>query len=156
MTQKLLFLDLEETLIESWDDPRLCKPAKVSGLLEKHFGKDRDITPASLWSFAVWHQADVDHFNKHFRDFLQNTFSISFGDHILTMQEMCENSRQFKGWSHLDATEFSQLFGKDVSLEHWAKMKDIRDSEIILLDDTVENKSIRFHDRNLTLTFERV
>lgn len=152
---KHLFVDLEETLIDSWESGQLGPKGKVWSLLDTHFGRDRPVTNATVWSFAVWDQKDVDHFNNNFKTWLENQFNLRFVD-VVTTAEMVVVCKNHLGWNHLDTTELIQLLGKERSLEIWLKNHNYRDCEVVLLDDVVENKTVHFHDKNLTLNFVKV
>jgi hypothetical protein len=159
-TKKHLFIDLEETLIDNWDAANLGPRNKVLHLLEKHFDHTLSTSrlDATIWSFAVWDEKDVKDFDQRMCKWLEDHFNLSF-IRIVSCKEMRDAIVKLKGFNMgLDVSEMVQLWGKDRSLEDWVKfhLDEFADSEIVLLDDLVMNRSVHFHDANVKITFAKV
>jgi len=161
--QKHLFVDLEETLIDNWFDANLASRNRVLDLMFQHgfIGADLQSSPpvdATVWSFAIWGQEDVDNFNKRLRKWLGEVFNLNFV-RIVTTEEMRNAIVELKGFNlGLDVSEMVQIWSKDRTLEDWVKLhiKDFRNSEIVLLDDMVMNRTVHFEDDNVKIRFVRV
>lgn len=154
---KRLFVDLEETLIDSWNSGNLWKRERVFAQLNEHFGKDRGILDATVWSFAVSNDEDVKVFNSRFKNWLEEIFGLNFID-VVSKQRIMRDVLKFRGFpsNAFDEWEFTQIWGKDKSLENWARANNFENCEIVLLDDMVQNKTIDFRDWNLRITFVRM
>lgn len=81
---KIIFLDLEETLVNSWDDLRLCNSSKVSCFLDSH-RTDSNPLDIVLFPFAVYDDKDVDYFNANIKDWLEEKYNIRFT--LLTLRK---------------------------------------------------------------------
>lgn len=155
--RKYLFIDLEETLITNWYDSHLGKKQKVETLLCEHFpgypnGKK---IFAAVWSFAITNDKDRDRFRSEMMNWLSDNYHLHFTE-IITTEEIEKCTKEFTSLLFETWHEISQIYGKDGTLEHWVRSNPWRDSEIILLDDTVENKRISFYDTNTHITYVKV
>ena len=160
ITKQHLFIDLEETLIDNWDSANLGPRTKVWQLLGDHFLHTVNDAPleATVWSFAVWDDHDKEHFDKRMRKWLEEVFNLKFV-RVVTCKEMRDTIVELKGFNlGLDVSEMVQIWSKDRSLEDWVKfhLNDFANSRIVLLDDMVMNKTVRFEDANVEVRFVRV
>lgn len=158
--KKHLFIDLEETLIDNWQRANLWKRNKVWEFLGDHFCHTQNDPPldATVWSFAVWDAKDIVDFNKRMKRWLEDVFNLNFV-RVVTTEQMRDAIVELKGFNMgLDVSEMVQLWGKDRSLEDWVKlhMKDFVNSEIVLLDDMVINRTVHFEDDNVRIRFVKV
>lgn len=154
-----LFVDLEETLIDNWDAANLGPKNRVMDLLKIFFNHSPTgpRLDATVWSFAVWNERDAADFERRMRKWLEDVFNLNFV-RVVTCEEMRKAICQLKRLSHLDQTEMSQLWGKDRALEDWVKlhMSDFAHTEVVLLDDMVMRKLVRFEDANVQVRFVKV
>lgn len=56
---KSLFIDLEGTVIGSWNDPRLINEDSV-----RKFIRWQDVDHVNIFSFAIWTQKDLEQFHR--------------------------------------------------------------------------------------------
>ena len=57
-SKRLVWLDLEGTIIESWYNTKLINIEKIKDLLDR-FG----VTEIGIFSFAIYNQTDITKFN---------------------------------------------------------------------------------------------
>jgi hypothetical protein len=131
--EKNLFLDLEETLIMSWNNPTIINVEQIKKLIF-------DISPDNIhiFSAAIWDSNDVDHFEKHLKDRLEKVFEIKIS-FVLSMEE-CKRKTS---WATLntDISELLLLIGKFRLFADVCKTL-FKNSECFLIDDMCENELI--------------
>lgn len=145
---KTVFLDLEETLVESWTDHRLVKKHKVTEFLNLH-GRE-----VELFSFAVYNQDDVKQFNKELKDFLEGVHNITFTK-VHALDDMVKVVQDFRSMKFESPVEIISLFGKTRVFEDFCLAQNLKNHKFVLLDDTVENRTVKYTDKNVELEFVR-
>lgn len=155
MNQKqwTIFLDLEETLIESWSDRTLLL-GKVNAI--QRFIKTSiprlDMPKFGLMSWAVWNDTDKTEFQQEIQPWLEEQMRITFDQElILSMDEWTTLVRRNTVLKLARQDLFD--FGKE-SLLFWLRnaTKDFPDGEIALIDDAVEhNNVIQTNSRKITI-----
>jgi len=146
MKNKTVFVDLEETLVESWHDHRLCKLAKVQDFLGVH-GRQ-----VELFSFAVYNDADLDYFNRELKVFLEHACGLSFTK-VHLAEDVKKAVQDFTRNYYESLPEFISEHGKSRAFEDFCLAQQKTDWEFVLLDDVVQNKTILLHDSNVKITF---
>lgn len=144
-----VFVDLEETLVQSWDNPLLCNVQKLTTWF-----KNNNVTEVHLFSFAVWNDKDRDIFVKDFQPFLENAFGVKFVT-VPTVEEMMKVDTKVTGLRFENLTEFISIRGKVGAFQSWCRLHPSGDT-CILFDDVVPNCTIENHDDHLTLHFVNV
>jgi hypothetical protein len=145
-----IFLDLEETVIDSWDSGMLVNSAQVRDFLD-HFSAKT----ARVFSFAVWDRADQDTFDRLHRRPLEKALDVHF-DLCPTVQDFMQTDTALTGvhW-HGDVTEFITLRGKVGAFTNWCRFHH-PDSDCLLVDDIVPNMDIMNHDTHSVIRFVNV
>ena len=154
-----LFLDLEETVINNWDEALLVKTDKLKTLLWTNPDIDRhDVT---IFSFAIYNQKDKDLFERTMKPMLERTFGI-----VVTawpsVAEMAEADQRLTGVRWLDADtmggldicEFITLRGKAQAFEHWVWLHGEPGGRYLLLDDVVPSRTI--YDRRKDIQIDLI
>lgn len=129
-----LFLDLEKTIIHSWDDPMIVNEERVTN-------KIRSINPdkIGIYSYAIYDRKDLTIFQSTIQEDLENTFQIKIDPTLLvTVEEIADTVKQLK---NSDVRTFIQQYGKQKSFSEFIKQK-YKVGKFILLDDLVENTEI--------------
>ena len=148
MKNQTVFVDLEETLIESWDDHRICKRQKVRDFIKAH-GHE-----VELFSFAVWNEKDRDIFSASLQDWIQVEHEIIFKK-IHTLQDVARTVRDYRSVHYETLNDVITLHGKDRAFEDFCLAQNKRDWKFVLLDDVVQNKTIKYHDKNIEFEYVR-
>ncbi len=150
----LIFLDLEETLIDNWDNGFLLLP-KVDAIrtviaqMHELFGT----VQVGLMSWAVWDEKDKAKFNKDLRDFLETNLKCSFDDaFIWSMDDWCNEVLKCTG-KKISRDDVFDLFNKEVILGELCRKHPLfADETILFIDDTAtHNMSISVPHRNCML-----
>ena len=140
-----IFLDLEETVIESWDNPLLINIQKV-----KAFLKQREVTQISIFSFAIHNQKDKDDFNRHLKGKLQDVLGVII-EPIESLEDFCKIIRQGRGGAVWEPFELGLVWGKFRSFVDVCTMSAPRGSINILIDDMVDDVVIHNKTRDVII-----
>lgn len=131
---KTVFLDLEKTIIHSWDDPVIIN----EDMIRKHL---QLIQPdlVGIYSFAIYDEQDRNVFLNTIKEEIENTFHLKIeAALIFTVQEIAKTVLKMQTE---DIQKFIQTYGKQRSFLEFVKEK-FPEGEFILIDDLVENLEI--------------
>lgn len=134
-SKNIIFLDLELTVIHSWEDPVL---------LMFNFEKIRGILPENahvgLMSWAVWDKKDKDKFNQSLRGEIEDALGIKFSDELLwSMDDWCSELAK-NSVKKLTREDLFDCFTKHEVLFMMSRCHPaFRNSNVQLIDDTVEH-----------------
>jgi hypothetical protein len=150
MKNTQVFLDLEETVIDSWDSGLLVNSAQVRDWLAQH-----EIKGVDIFSFAVWNQQDQLKFDREFAPILRKALDVGIRN-CITVQSMMEKDSTLTGinWQG-DITEFICLRGKVGAFTNWCRLHHAADV-CVLIDDIVPNMDIINHDTGGVIKFINV
>ena len=130
-----VFLDLEQTLVESWDAPWRVNQCQAFRDLLVKIQTDFPNAEFHMFSFAIWDVNDVLTF-EGFKENIENSFNIKISN-IPTRDNVLRAVKSVRKLQILDGDEMSQLFGKSDSWLDFCKCHNITDA--ILFDDLVNN-----------------
>ena len=140
-----VFLDLEETIIESWGNPVLVNHQRINKFLKK-----LDITHVGIFSFAIWDENDKRNFDRFgIKDTIENALEVRINN-VLTIPDIAKEVFWKQGMV-ISINEFITIWGKQRAFIDWAMMQprfDEGDMEFILIDDVVQNLTILDRDSN--------
>jgi hypothetical protein len=143
-----VFLDLEETLIISWDDPTFCNLQKL-----RKFFKDREVESFSVFSFAIWDEKDRVFFCNNLKDSCESALqskvrSFPSVDDLVSI--IGKRNR-----ISIDRHDLLQLFGKQNSFIEFcfneAEKNPNHDNHFVLIDDVVIDCVIESKHLNLKI-----
>jgi len=151
MRKRILFLDLEETVIDSFDEFK-----KFINIREvKSFIKINDFDEVRLYSFAIWNDDDVAKTKNFFVPRLNKLLDIQICSDILRLSDIrsvVENGERMRfEFDH----EFNLMFKKDLSFMKFVQHS-MKDVDVVLLDDTVQNMTIVNKDTNVQIDMVNV
>lgn len=141
MTDVVVFVDLEETLVDVWHEGNFLEVGlrRTRKLLDDLM-LDSGVKPQlGLMSWAVWDSKDLVDFNRRFRGVLESELRTKFAmEHTLSMDD----------WSHLVLTETKKrlsrqdmfdMFGKEEVLSRLVRSKHFLNTKVFLVDDRVSH-----------------
>lgn len=145
-----IFLDLEETVIDSWQSGLLVNSHKV-----RDFLADQQVSNVTIFSFAVWNDEDQKTFAKEHQRSLQKALDTHVAE-CPTVQDFMQADTRLTGvhW-HGDVTEFITLRGKMGAFVNWCKLHH-PNHNCVLVDDVVDNVDIVNRDTGTTIRFINV
>lgn len=141
----LVLVDLEETLIESWEEPFLL-PGRAS--LVRNFLQQHPQAELGLMSWAVYHDRDLGVFHQNLQadleQLLERKFSPRWTLHLDHWgQELLQSTRK-----HIPRSELFDIFGKaEVFLALARHHPEWRDREVVLFDDAFDDLTIEVPGR---------
>lgn len=132
----IVFLDLEETLIDNWENGWLL-PAKIAIIKEML----SEFSPKiGLMSWAVWDDADKVKFNIRLRPELEEALEASFDDDFLwSMDDWAKQLLALHG-KRISREDLFDCFGKHEVLFMVSRCHPLFKGEhVVLFDDAVEH-----------------
>lgn len=142
---KIVFVDLEETLIVSWFERVLCNVEKI-----KKFFKENNITEINIFSFAIDSQTDIIDFESPgFKDWLEREFEVKIISNPSTI-EIMKVCFKHTGIRFDSLIEFKTMWGKTRAFHDFCQAQ-FNNCECLLLDDMVQNTTFINHDKNLII-----
>jgi len=136
---KHVFLDLEQTLIDSWDNPFTFNQSKHIRFTLQHLSFRP--TNFHLFTWAINNQSELRQFKSQTLPHIEKEFRIKI-DHIILKDECLQITKNIRKIQVLDEFDLSQLIGKGDAFFDFCKFHQITDS--VLFDDTVENSKLSF------------
>lgn len=131
--KKILFLDLEETIIPSFGEFFI---PDHWGACIRSFIKNTSPDEVHIFSWAIYNQTDVDTFNDE-AEYLEEELGTKFSK-IYTIEEMISLVAKYCGIRVLDQDDFFDYYSKERILFDLVTHGWLPNSHIILLDDAVK------------------
>ena len=137
-----LWLDIEGTIIKSWEEPFIINQEKIQNLICEFLPDE-----IGVFSFAIWNDKDREFFKDQIGPHLEKIFGIQI-THIPTKQEVFQaikkaNKKQF------DFDDFCDFWGKENGFSDWIRATN--SGTHILIDDLVEDCEIFFKNSHIVL-----
>jgi hypothetical protein len=145
MTTKV-FLDLEDTVISSWDFPVPINIQPIRDWLDS-IGKTPQV---HIFSFAIWDASDKA---KFLHDGMKKMLEQELNAEIvewLSVTEMHDIVEEWSGFKFESRMEFMQFLGKHDAFIKLCLAREQR-SRCVLIDDAIPNRTVCDHDRGLTI-----
>lgn len=129
----ILFLDLEETVIEEWGNPFLINIPWLRKFIRKE-----EFTDFGIFSFAISNERDSRHFHTRLKDGIQDSLGIEFNKDLVTttqdMKSIIAKRRRILP-SKFSDQDFSDFFLKDTAFLEFAST--FENTKLTLVDDTI-------------------
>jgi hypothetical protein len=139
-----IFLDLEETIIESWQNPVLVNSSRMKDWLE-----DKRVTEIGIFSFAILNEADLHVFNKDIKPMLETRLAVTISK-VFTVEEVCLIIRKNFG-AFWEPDEIPLIWGKTKAFVDVCTATMPRGSTCVLIDDVVDDMSIHNTTKDLII-----
>jgi hypothetical protein len=140
---KILFLDLEETIIHSWYDPTLCNVDFVKKIIDTEKADE-----VHIFSYAISNQFDKDHFATNLKPFLESVLNVKIRS-WMSIRDLNKILRKFSSVA-VDDSELIDLWGKLRGFQDYCR-SEYKNAECILVDDVVPNSTWELPDDNLII-----
>ena len=139
--KKILFLDLEQTIISSWNDPHIINAKAIRDHIE-HSNYDE----FSIFSFAVYHNEDRHTCINHpdFVPKIARCLDIQINvEYIPTIEELrillCRQFNLPPG--RVDRDDFFCFSNKDTAFFNYCRQS-FKDCECTLIDDAIWDETV--------------
>ncbi len=141
---KIFYFDLEETVIQSFNNPVFCNENKVESFIKKN-----SINEIGIFSAAIINEEHKKHFINYMQIGIEKRFNININqDRVVTMEQVSSLYKNKNG-IFIDVWEMLSLYGKDGAFHYYCNNIYKNDKTCILLDDIFENITINNHKRRL-------
>ena len=143
-----VFLDLEETVITSWDEGFLCNASRV-----REFLAEQKATNFTVFSFAVWHDRDKADFERLHRRVLERALDCT----VLacpSVEDFMQADTELTGVQFDSLTDFISIRGKVGAFTSWVRFHELGDA--LLVDDVVPNLDVVNRDTGEVTRFINV
>lgn len=145
-----IFLDLEETIIESWQNPLLMNVQKLREWIDE---RRNFIDSVGVFSFAIWNETDRTEFVvSGMQEDIERALGIKITE-ILTVPQICKEVF-WKSGTVMSVNEFITIWGKQRAFIDWSLLT--QSGHVVLIDDVVQNLEIIDHDRALRINLINV
>lgn len=153
--RKIVFLDLEDTVIDRWAELHESKGVnhlRVSDWLEREAPDE-----VHLFSFALSNEADVQQFRLWFKNWLDSALNVDIKvEDVFTTEKLFELSKKHHVF-YENEHECLVMHGKSYGFQRYIEMSpQFRDADLVLLDDAVEPLELFYPKRNLRLRLVNV
>lgn len=140
-----IWLDLEETIINNWDDAWLTHHVpKIKAWLDYH-----KPTKINIWSFAIWSEEDRDYFvNSGMKEVISNELGYRISKYP-SMLDMMKWAKEYDGIHYENVHEFAQLNGKTWSFVKFGVLQ--QNKKLFLIDDAVPHLEMKVPDNNVSI-----
>lgn len=143
-----LFLDLEGTVIEQWQQfptflPRECRKIR-------EFLKKQEPEEIAIFSFAIHTDEEIEQFIDSIQPDLENILGCKVVQ-VVSVPMMQAASEAINKIRFFDVSDFIQMRGKDLAFHDWCHKHRPGDTNF-LIDDVVPNRTTIDHDTNVSIT----
>lgn len=140
----IVFLDLEETLIDNWENGWLLL-RKIKAIRDLCAPFDAKV---GLMSWAVWDEKDKAKFNSELRPELEKALGMKFSDEFVwSMDDWAKQLLVFHGKKDFLVRICLTFFGKEEVLFMLSRCHPaFKGHTVILFDDTVED-NLSWHSK---------
>lgn len=140
---KLVFLDLEETVIRSLSNPTLCNTDWIKYIL----GNEK-VTEVHIFSFALLNRFDQDVFAVNIKAGLEEVLGVRIRS-CPSIQQINKVVRSFTGFV-VEDWEFTNHYDKLRAFQDYCRAL-YDESECLLIDDAVPNSTFTLPDKQLII-----
>ncbi len=144
MNKKLFYFDLEETVIQSFNDPIFCNENVIEFFIEKN-----SITEIGIFSAAIINEDHKNYFIVHMLKGIEKRFNIKINQDRIVPMEQVSSLYKNKNGVFVDVWEMLSLYGKDGAFHYYCSNMHKNNITCILLDDAFESITINNHKRRL-------
>lgn len=140
---KMLFLDLEETIIISWYNHTLCNVDFIKDII-----KAEGVEEIHIFSFAIANQFDQDVFSTQLKPFLESVLNVKIRSWP-SIARINKVLRSFTGVV-MEDYEMPNIFGKFRAFQEYCRAE-YKNTKCILVDDVTPNSTFTLPDSDLTI-----
>lgn len=145
--KKVLFLDLEETIINDWWSRKLVNVHKL-----RKYIRLNSISTIGIFSFAIFDDNDRKDFSDNMHSWLEEVLEVTISDELIpTVEDVVKIvSHQKRILPLITARDFFDFFDKRSAFEYYCT-NDYRfaDHKCTLIDDAVKNTRLILDDREI-------
>jgi hypothetical protein len=146
-----IFLDLEETIINSWQDQLLVNTQKVKDWL-----REIGATEVDIFSFAIYNERDQEIFVRQMKPFLERVLEVKINTWPSVIEMAVADTKEtgiywLRDSESLGIVEYINLRGKMYGFINYVRHMYPGLANVVLLDDVVPNTTMSFNDDNQSI-----
>lgn len=148
-----IWIDIENTLVESWDINLPINIEKIDNIIKK-------FSPCNIgiFSFAIWNDENKREFNEKFKNDFQTRLNCIIDDNMIpTKMKLFNDIRNANipeisliPQSNFTFMDFCDFWNKERAFVDWIRLTN-KTGTHILIDDFVQNATLTFNDCNIIL-----
>jgi hypothetical protein len=153
-----VFLDLEETVIESWHSPYYTNIQKVRKWLN-----DNAVKEAGIFSFAIYNDPDKRRFEQEMKAGLSDVLGISLTTWPSVLDMIAVDTKHTgvrwitsAATASVDSIEYVNMRGKQQGFINYVNEVLPHARRIALLDDIVDDLTLTYRDTGREITLVNV
>ena len=137
MNQRTLFLDLEDTVIDDFLKGPAAEPRHTSRVRE--FIATFQPDTVRIFSFAIYDEKDARAYEQYFQKWLQDLLGVPLDDaaSVFRVDDLVRRVRTRYKTHFESVSEYIQTMGKTLGFFQHIDTLDLRDQDIVLIDDAV-------------------
>lgn len=143
-----VFLDLEETVINNWDEGLLVNATRV-----REFLSEQGVKEFTVFSFAVWNDKDKADFERLHRRVLEKALDCRVVA-CPSVEDFMRVDTELTGVHFESLTDFISVRGKVGAFTNWCRFHSL--NRALLVDDVVPNVDILNRDTGDLVRFVNV
>ena len=143
-----VFLDLEQTVITTWDDGYLANTTQV-----REFLAAQGAIQFTVFSFAVWNEQDQRDFDRRHRRVLEKALDCRVAA-CPSVADFMRVDTALTGVRFDSLTDYISIRGKVGAFTNWARFYKL--THALLVDDVVPNVDILDRDTGHVIRFVNV
>lgn len=149
--KKILFLDLEGTVIDAWETGNIIAIPEFQKV--KEYIKDFEPDEIHIFSYAIWNEKDEDDFENIHKVFIEENFDIEINKWYSIKHFISVSEKIYK--CMMDAGDFHSFNKKQVFFPLFCN-EEFKNCRCMLLDDTVEDDDIVFGKNNCEVHLRKI
>lgn len=147
MDNIIVWIDLEETIIDSWYNCYLRNVYRLRNLIVRF-----DVKQINIFSYAIWNDDDKLYFRKDIQDDIESSLGISVNE-VLSIVEIKNKVEKHYGYVYNGINDFIHFEGKFYGFLKYINSLELSNCKVILVDDAVQNSTLKFSKKNLEIEF---
>lgn len=140
----MFYLDLEDTIIKSWDNPTIINYSKIRNYLSNNIVKE-----IGIYSFAIHNEKDLKDFNLDLKEQIEELLQVKIVK-VLTVPEIMKVVKIYENLKYDSMYDFIQMNGKYFSFLKFCQVQHSREIST-LIDDAVPNSITSFSSPNCVI-----
>lgn len=139
MSQNILFLDLEETVINEWCRHPVFLRNNINKIKDMFFSRGENLA-LGIMSWAMWNDEDKAIFNAEIRPTLEDLLGMKFSDEFVWSMDDWARKLLIFNKKKISREDLFDIFGKEEVLFMLSKTcTDFTGKNIFLVDDAVQD-----------------
>ena len=141
--KSIIWFDLEETIIKDLEHIEIINFEKIKEIIKTHVNSNTEVS-FGIFSFAIWDEKDISHFENIIKPFIEKVFNIKI-EFYPSKNEMFNVIKAGLKKS-FDFMDFNDFWNKSTAFIDFIKFSPLELNKFnhFFFDDMVTNCSLKF------------